>query len=600
MARLLTSENFRLSKCLSEKLKRPIINHAKFVGPGIVAAVAYADPGNWATDLEAGSKFGYCHLFIVLLASSMAILLQILAAKLGYITGEDLAQQCRTNYHDRSKNKLLWRWCCLYPLYVIAEVAIILTDLAELLGSAIALNILFPKLPLFAGVLLTSLDVFIVLIFFNSYPSAANQRAMLLFEFSIAVMVLAVLGAFIYLIVKVKPDWGQTFYGFIPQKDLFRPGGLYLAVSMIGATVMPHALFLGSKVAIVDRWVPDFRPKVVQPGERFDSSLIESLSKDPNVFASETHPSGDSIEETDSKVDESVGDLEHTKRHIVHSSVDIAISLLFVALPINAAIVIVAGTAFYFKNNGEKPVADLYAAQKLLSETIGSIAGYVFAVTLLIAGQAASITVTLAGQAVSEGFLEWRTSPVVRRLVTRSIGIVPSAVVAAAVGPKGVDSMLIISQVGLSLALPFVIGPLILFTASPKIMSIYVSIEEILRDAKSSKKLQKTALASGDSGNDHYWTNRLEYNAVARKDSPRIRFEETVTTNDDIEVMVGVESDASNLKIKSQDQTSNSVAPLLTYSFANSRATVIVTAIIFVIVVSANIYALVEVSKGES
>ncbi|KAA1066570.1 hypothetical protein PGT21_033847 [Puccinia graminis f. sp. tritici] len=454
-------------------------NQLKFIGPGIVAAVAYCDPGNWATDLEAGSTFGYAHLFVILSASMMAIVLQVLATRLGYVTGKDLAQHCRARFYDRPTHTKLWRWACLYPLYAVCEAGIIFTDLAELLGSAIALKMLIPRLPLWVGVLLTSTDVFIVLAFFNSYPeiSSRSRRSMHIFEFSVSILVLIVLVSFIVLIVNVQPDWGDTFRGYLPSRTMIVNGGLYLAVSIVGATVMPHSIFLGSKVAISDRLKPSpMEDKETQLGRSPDPSTSPNLSP---IQQSGDLPSlqiaraaGLRLHQT-SPVNDYVSSVEHCKAHLAHASFDVAISLFTLALPINSAILIVAAAAFYYNgSDGPSQVADLASAHQLLTSRVGVGSGYIFAIALLVAGQAASITVTLAGQIVSEGFIEWRTRPFVRRLVTRLIGIVPSAIVAASVGPQGVDDLLIGSQVALSMVLPFVVLPLIIFTSDPQTMTM--------------------------------------------------------------------------------------------------------------------------------
>ncbi|MBW0465151.1 hypothetical protein O181_004866 [Austropuccinia psidii MF-1] len=458
--------------------KNLICTQLKFTGPGLVAAVAYCDPGNWATDLEAGSTFGYAHLCVILLASLMAILLQILATRLGYITNKDLGQHCREKLYDRTRHKLIWRWACLYPLYVICEAGIIFTDLAELLGTAIALKMIIPSLPLWLGVILTSADVFFVLIFFNSYPEVSNQsrRSMHLFEVFVSFLVLIVVSCFVILLCKVKPDWGDVFQGFLPKRAIIANSGLYVAVSIIGATVMPHSLFLGSKVAMVDRlWdSPNLKRKAPSPklSSSFSSELphhpdqVHSLSPNHQTNAPPLHP----YHLVSGNEDQS---FRHSKFHLAHASFDIGISLFALALPVNAAILIVAAAAFYYGGStGPIQVADLASAFKLLKNRVGESAGYIFAIALLISGQAASITVTLAGQIVSEGFIQWRTRPVIRRLATRLIGIVPSAIVAAVAGPRAVDDLLVGSQVALSLVLPFVVAPLILFTSDKEIMSV--------------------------------------------------------------------------------------------------------------------------------
>ncbi|PLW38340.1 hypothetical protein PCASD_10585 [Puccinia coronata f. sp. avenae] len=310
---------------------------------------------------------------------------------------------------------------------------------------------LFPRLPLFVGVLLTSMDVFVVLAFFSSYPDVSNKnrKSMHMFEVFVSFLIFVVISFFIILLVSVKPEWGKTFEGFIPNRRMIVNGGLYVSVSLIGATVMPHSIFLGSKVAIPERSVPEQFISIENP---LDIDSQGGSEQEATVIS-----------------------LERTKRHLAHASFDIVASLLTLALPVNASILIVASATFFYGSDPsvkKNESLDLQSAYELLGSQVGPIAGYLFAIALLIAGQAASITVTLAGQIVSEGFLEWRTRPVIRRLVTRMIGIVPSAVVAGASGLQGVDHLMVGSQVGLSLVLPFVLAPLIILTSDPKIMRV--------------------------------------------------------------------------------------------------------------------------------
>ncbi|PLW55548.1 hypothetical protein PCANC_02142 [Puccinia coronata f. sp. avenae] len=481
-----------------------LLNQLKFIGPGIVAAVAYCDPGNWATDLEAGSTFGYAHLFVILSASIMAIILQVLATRLGYITGKALQNTLLRPPFTYTLVAL----ACLYPLYALCEAGIIFTDLAELLGSAIALKMLFPRLPLWVGVLLTSTDVFIVLAFFNSYPeiSSRSRRSMHIFEFSIAVLVLVVLVSFIVLIVII-----------------------------VGATVMPHSIFLGSKVAISDR----LKPLPIDDKEtQLDASPLHRGSPNhhsPSQQSSCLPPIQTANREDHKPSPIHVSSVEHCKAHLAHATFDVAISLFTLALPINAAILIVAAGRFLLHGVG-RPLA-------------GS--GYIFAIALLVAGQAASITVTLAGQIVSEGFIAWHTRPVVRRLVTRLIGILPSAIVAASVGPKGVDDLLVGSQVALSLVLPFVVLPLIIFTSDAQTMTMAHYDAVPSSSPMGSPTLNSTRPSKPSSGN--------ETDDPLAADFPRTHYETT---------------------------------------FENNLATRIVVGLIFCICCVANVYAIVQLAQG--
>ncbi|KAA1138197.1 hypothetical protein PGTUg99_017735 [Puccinia graminis f. sp. tritici] len=550
------------SRCT--KIKQICKNQLRFIGPGLVASVAYCDPGNWATDLGAGSSHGYAHLFVILSASVMASVLQVLATRLGYITGKDLAQHCRERFYDRPKRKLLWRWGVLYPLYFLCEGGIIFTDLAELLGSAIALHMLFPRLPLFVGVLLTSMDVFVVLAFFSSYPDVSNKhrKSMHFFEVFVAFLIFIVVIFFIILLVSVKPEWGKTFEGFVPNRRMIVNGGLYVSVSLIGATVMPHSIFLGSKVAIPER----LRAIPVHPGktlpENSQSLHLDEMDKDlvTGHFSSiNKAPDIESRCELDAcNLEATVVSVKRTKTHLAHASFDIIASLLTLALPVNASILIVASATFYYGSDPgvkKNESLDLQSAYELLGSQVGPMAGYLFAIALLIAGQAASITVTLAGQIVSEGFLEWRTRPVIRRLVTRMIGIVPSAAVAGAAGLQGVDHLLVGSQVGLSLVLPFVLAPLIIFTSDPEIMRV---------------KSHKTELV------------RIEPAQIR----PHLEVPEEL-----------VHYQATNKKNMKKEAHTSAIGP--TVSFANGRMMKVITWLIFALCSVSNIYAIVQLSQGQ-
>ncbi|KIP11464.1 hypothetical protein PHLGIDRAFT_63938 [Phlebiopsis gigantea 11061_1 CR5-6] len=414
---------------------RAVLRHVKHhVGVGIICSVAYFDPGNWSVDLQAGSEFGYRPLlFVVMLAGLGAIVLQSLASKLGVVTGADLATHCRLLLHDRPKHRRLIRYTVLYPLYALSEIAIISTDLAELLGSAIGLCLLFPALPLWAGVLVTAGDVLIFLVL--NGPSRYGKPAKL-FELSIIVLVFAVFACFVVLLVKVHPDWGNAFLGFIPDKELFDGHGniLYTAVGILGATVMPHALFLGSFLATQDRTGEHMPAPLPSPRENNELRFIQA--------------------------------------HLKHGIVDVVASLLGLAVPINAAILIVAAAVFFRDGAGSMVPAGLFDAYNLIVQHVGKAAGIIFALALLSSGQSSSITATLAGQVVSEGFIEWRISPFLRRLITRLIGLVPSMAVAIAVGKPGINTLLVASQVALSIVLPFVAFPLIWLTSSKSIMRV--------------------------------------------------------------------------------------------------------------------------------
>src|SRR5215208_1645089 len=370
-----------------------------FLGPGYLVAVGYMDPGNWATSLAGGSKFGYALLTIALLSNIMAIILQALCARLGIGAGRDLAQACR----DAFPRAVSW------PLWVLAEIAICATDLAEVIGTAIGLNLLF-GIPLELGVLITALDVFLILWLQN-----VGFRWI---EAFIVTMLGVIAVCFAIQIAMADPDWGAVIRGFAPTAQIVtNPDMLYLALGILGATVMPHNLYLHSGVVQTRRF-------------------------------------GDSVEEK----------REATKL----ATIDSTIALMF-ALLINASILILAAATF--NKRGQTDVAELEQVHSFLAPLLGSaIAPTLFGIALLCCGLNSTVTATLSGQIVMEGFLDIRLPPWARRLVTRSIAIVPAAAVTIWFGESGTAKLLILSQVILGLQLPFAIVPLVMFTADRRKM----------------------------------------------------------------------------------------------------------------------------------
>ncbi|ORY04321.1 natural resistance-associated macrophage protein [Basidiobolus meristosporus CBS 931.73] len=420
-----------------------------FIGPGYMVAVGYMDPGNWATDLSGGSQFGYTLLFVILLSNVMAVLLQSLCIRLGVVTGCDLAQMCRKCY-SRPVN---------LALYVLCEIAIVACDLAEVIGSAIALEILF-KIPLPYGVLITTLDVFLILLANRNDSAMANR----FFECFIILLVGGVGACFVIQLVYVKPDFGQVMAGYLPSAPLFTNSEvLYVAIGIVGATVMPHNLYLHSHIVKLRS------PNSDKKNERTQEDLVLSV-----------------------------------KSALSFSVIDCVFALTF-ALFVNSAILIVAAAAFHYRENNstQVEVADLFDAHKLLSDYLGPIAGTSFALALLLAGQSSTITATMAGQIVMEGFLGLTMRPWLRRLITRAFAIVPAMVVAIVAGSKGLNEVLIASQVILSLQLPFAVIPLVLFTSSKTVMQLppqqtdirmeSVSCEEIKNDSDDEVSLENEA-----------------------------------------------------------------------------------------------------------
>ena len=375
-----------------------------FAGPGYLVAVGYMDPGNWATDLAGGSRFGYTLLSVILISNLMAVLLQGLASKLGIVTGRDLAQACRDHY-PRPVNLALW---------VLCEIAIAACDLAEVIGTAIALNLLF-GIPLAWGVCITALDVLIVLYLQN--------KGFRLLE-ALVIALVAVVGlCFLFELLISKPALGDVVRGFVPTADIIRDREkLYIAIGILGATVMPHNLYLHSSIVQTRRY-----------------------------------------EETS----------EGKREAVRYAFIDSTIALSF-ALFINAAILIVAAATFF--RSGNTQVAEIQDAYQLLTPLLGvGAASAVFALALLASGQNSTLTGTLAGQIVMEGFLNLRIRPWLRRLITRAIAIVPAAITAILYGERGTAQLLILSQVILSLQLSFAVFPLVMFTSDRLKMGEFVN-----------------------------------------------------------------------------------------------------------------------------
>jgi len=365
-----------------------------FAGPGYLVAVGYMDPGNWATDLAGGSRFGYALLSVILLSNLMAVLLQGLASKLGIVTGRDLAQACRDHYSHRT-GLVLW---------ILCELAIAACDLAEVIGTAIALNLLF-GISLPVGIAITAFDVMIVLFLQN--------RGFRLLEALVIALIAVVGGCFVFELFISRPDLGEVARGFVPTADIVRnPEMLYIAIGILGATVMPHNLYL-------------------------HSSIVQTRKYAENA--------------------------EGKREAVRFAFLDSTIALTF-ALFINAAILIVAAATFH--RTGNTQVAEIQDAYQLLTPLLGvGGASAVFALALLASGQNSTLTGTLAGQIVMEGFLDLRIRPWLRRLITRAIAIVPAALVAVLYGESGTAKLLVFSQVVLSLQLSFAVFPLVQFTS---------------------------------------------------------------------------------------------------------------------------------------
>lgn len=375
-----------------------------FAGPGLMVAVGYMDPGNWATDIAGGAKFGYTLLAVILISNLFAMVLQHLSVKLGVVTERDLAQACKDHFHP-SVNFVLWLFC---------EIAIAAMDLAEVLGTAIALNLLF-GIPLTWGVAITVVDVFIILLL--------QAKGFRWLESVVAGLIFIILLCFGYEIILSKPDIFPILEGLVPKKEIItNPSMLYIAIGILGATVMPHNLYL-------------------------HSSIIQTRNYERN---------------------------EEGKREAIRfATIDSTASLL-IAFFINASILIVAAATFH--GTPYEDIADIHDAHRMLEPLLGtSLASIAFAVALLASGQNSTLTGTLAGQIVMEGFLNIRLKPWLRRLITRLIAVIPALIVTIMYGEKGTADLLVLSQVILSMQLSFAVVPLVIFTNSKLKMGRFVN-----------------------------------------------------------------------------------------------------------------------------
>lgn len=366
-----------------------------YVGPGLLVAVGYMDPGNWATDIAGGAQFGYTLLSVILISNLFAIVLQHLSVKLGIVAERDLAQACKDHFSP-GVNFVLWIFC---------EIAIAACDLAEVIGSAIALNLLF-GIPLSVGVVITVIDVFLILFL--------QSRGFRYIESIVGGLIFVIFAAFLYEIFLSKPEIFPMLEGLIPKKEIItNPSMLYIAIGILGATVMPHNLYL-------------------------HSSIVQTRNYPRTT--------------------------EGKKEALKFASLDSSLSLML-AFFINAAILIISAATFH--TSGNKDVADINDAYMLLSPLLGTtLASIFFGIALLASGQNSTLTGTLAGQIVMEGFLNIRLKPWVRRLITRLIAIIPALIISILYGEKGTAELLVFSQVILSMQLSFAVVPLVMFTGS--------------------------------------------------------------------------------------------------------------------------------------
>lgn len=379
-----------------------------FAGPGYLIAVGYMDPGNWATDLAGGSKFGYQLLFVILISNFMAILLQHLALKLGIVTGRDLAQACHDYYSSKTR----------FFLWIMAEIAITACDLAEVIGSAIALNLLF-GIPILAGVIITSLDALIILFLQN--------KGLRYLEAFVIILISIIVICFGLEIWFSHPELASVLRGFVPTLDLFKNKEMmYVAVGILGATVMPHNLYL-------------------------HSALVQSRNFKKTISG--------------------------RKEAILYATIDSTIALC-IATFVNAAILIISAAVFFTRGLGD--VVEIQQAYHLLTPLLGAqVASVLFALALLASGHNSTITGTMAGQVVMEGFVDIRIKPWQRRLLTRMLAIIPAIFIIIISGTQGLAKLLVFSQVVLSMQLPFAVIPLVNFTSQSKYMGRFVNSRRI-------------------------------------------------------------------------------------------------------------------------
>lgn len=415
------------------RVKSVLLKYARFVGPGFMVSVAYIDPGNYATAVAAGASYRFRLLFMVLASNIIAIFMQSLCTKLGTVTGMNLAENCKAHFPP---------WLN-YSLYFFAESAIIATDIAEVIGTAIALNLLL-NVPLVAGCAISIVDVMVILIFYR--PNRSSMRGLRLFELFVSLLVIGVVVCFCFQLSLIQnTSVGEVFRGYLPSKAIVQGQGLYQACGILGATVMPHSLYLGS-------------------------GLIQARLRDFD----KTNNTSSTAEQTDSEDGEEEvkyrPSITAIRSCLSYSIAEQSISLFTFALFVNSAILITAGAALYGVSGADE--ADLFGIHDLLSRTMAPAAGTIYALALLLSGISAGIVCTIAGQMVSEGQLSLKMKPWVRRLFTRSISVTPSIIIAGAVGRDGLNAALNGSQVALSVILPFVTAPLIYLTCRNKYMTV--------------------------------------------------------------------------------------------------------------------------------
>ncbi|KAK5660825.1 hypothetical protein OQA88_12195 [Cercophora sp. LCS_1] len=419
-----------------------ILRFLKFLGPGAIISVAYVDPDNYQTAISSGSSFQYKLLFMVLVSNIIAIYIQSLCVKLGTVTGLDLAQL---------NHRYLPRWLDLV-IYAVAEASIIATDLGQVIGQAIALNILIPKLPLPAACVLSVLDTLLILLF---YSPTGELRRVRLFEIFVGLLVAAVFVTLCVVLSMVDAPVGAVFRGYVPSREIFVDEGLYESCAMLGGTLMPHALYVGTALSRTRLHDYDSKSDVVVSNNTPETSTETLAPYRPSLGA--------------------------IKACMGYAIAELTVTLFTVAVFVNSALVIIAGSAFYHASDGDgdgdgddetEISSDLYDLFHLFSETIAPVAGILFAVSLLFSGVSAGIVSTMAGQIVMEGAFNIRVSPFLRRLITRCVAIIPALIIAVSVGQEGLSKALVACNYLLAIALIPITFPLVFFTGWSKVMKV--------------------------------------------------------------------------------------------------------------------------------
>ena len=521
-----------------------------------MVSVAYIDPGNYATDISAGATYRFKLLFIILLSNIFAIFLQSLCVKLGSVTGMNLAQMCKAHTP---------RWLN-YTLYAFAEAAIIATDIAEVIGTAIALNLLF-HLPLVAGCAISIVDVLVFLLF---YRPSGSIRGLRIFELFVMALVLGVVICFCFQLSLIKDtSVGEVFRGYLPSSAIVQSKGLYQSCGILGATVMPHSLYLGSGMV---------QPRLLEYDQRYNNVTTPPPTPSNTTILNrikEASSASDTIESYKPS-------LAAIKSCMSYSIAELAISLFTFALFVNSAILIVAGASLSNPSSDSSNGAasgDLFQVHSLLSSQLSPAAGVLFALALLLSGTSAGIVCTIAGQMVSEGQLSLQLKPWIRRLMTRSIAITPAIIIAGAVGQEGLSTALEATQVALSVILPFVSAPLIYFTCRAKFMGVV--------DADPQVSTEPNAPSATTTARGEYCT--------------RTATMQTTGTVDSVEEQQQPQPERANSETAVSEREGvieNAVPPPRVVQMRNHWTTIIFAILIWTIIVIMNVAALVLLGLG--